>query len=140
MSRGAAFGDIDNDGDIDIVVGELDGVPMILQNEGEKTNNWISLELSAAKGSPLAIGARVKITAGGVSQVSEIRSGDSYLSQNDFRQHFGLAKAAKVDSVEIRWPSGKIETVKDLAANKFYAIKEGSGIVDAESIRPKKGK
>ena len=140
VSRGAAFGDLDNDGDVDIVVGELDGVPMILQNEGEKTNNWISLELSAGKGSPLAIGARVKITAGGVSQVSEIRSGDSYLSQNDFRQHFGLAKAAKVDSVEIRWPSGKIETVKDLAANKFYAIKEGSGLVDAESIRPKKGK
>ena len=113
---------------------------MVLQNEGEKTNNWISLELSAGKGSPLAIGTRVKITSGGVSQVSEVRSGDSYLSQNDLRQHFGLGKAGKVESVEIRWPSGKIEVVKELVANKFYSIKEGSGIVDADSIRPKKAK
>jgi len=136
VSRGAAFGDIDNDGDVDIVVGELDGVPMFLQNEGEKSNNWISIELSATKGSPLAIGARVKITSGSVSQVAEVRSGDSYLSQNDLRLHFGLAKAAKVDSVEIRWPSGKVETVRDLKVNAFYAVKEGSGVVDAGSIRP----
>ncbi len=138
VSRGAAFGDLDNDGDIDVVIGELDGVPMILQNEGDKTNRWISLELSAAKGSPLSIGARVKITAGGISQVEEIRSGSSYLSQNDLRRHFGLGKAAKVDSVEIRWPSGKIETIRDLAPGKFYAIKEGTGVVERESIRPKK--
>ena len=140
VSRGAAFGDLDNDGDIDIVVGELDGAPMILQNEGEKSNNWISLELSATKGTPLAIGARVKITSGSVSQVEEVRSGTSYLSQNDFRLHFGLGKAAKVDLVEVRWPSGKVETIKDVAGNKFYSIKEGAGIVDSESVRPKKAK
>ena len=138
VSRGAAFGDLDNDGDVDVVIGELDGMPMILQNEGDKTNRWISLELSAASGSPLAIGTRVKITSGGVSQVAEIRSGESYLSQNDMRLHFGLAKTAKVDLVEIRWPSGKTELIKDLAADKFYAIKEGSGVVERDNIRPKK--
>ena len=100
----------------------------IIRNEQDRLKGF----KHPIKGSPLAIGARLKITAGGVSQVSEIRSGDSYLSQSDFRQHFGLAKAAKVDSVEIRWPSGKVETIKDLAANKRYAIKEDSGVVDAE--------
>jgi len=140
VSRGAAFGDLDNDGDIDIVVGELDSVPMVLENEGERSNNWISLELAAVKGSPLAIGARVKITADGVSQVEEIRSGSSYLSQNDLRLHFGLAKSTKVDLIEIRWPSGKVETIRGLGANKRYAVKENSGVVDLEVIRPKKGK
>ncbi|MDQ2747399.1 MAG: CRTAC1 family protein [Acidobacteriota bacterium] len=136
VSRGAAFGDLDNDGQVDVVVGELDGSPMILHNEGDKTNHWISLELSATKGSPLAIGARIKITAGGVTQTEEIRSGGSYLSQSDLRVHFGLGKASKIDSIEIRWTDGKIETVKDVAADKFYAILQGSGIVPFEKIRP----
>ena len=138
VSRGAAFGDLDNDGDIDIVAGELDGMPMILQNEGDKTNRWINIEFAATAGTPLAIGTRVKVTAGGISQVEEIRSGGSYLSQNDLRVHFGLGKAAKVDSVEVRWPSGRTETIRDLAADRFYAIKESSGVVGLETIRPKK--
>jgi hypothetical protein len=138
VSRGAAFGDLDNDGDIDVVVGELDGAPMFLQNDADKTNRWIKLELAAIKGTPLAIGTRVKITAGGVSQVEEIRSGGSYLSQNDLRLHFGLGKSENVDLVEIRWPSGKTEVIRDLAGNKVYAIKESSGVVAIESIRPKR--
>jgi hypothetical protein len=137
VSRGAAFGDLDNDGDVDVVVGDLDGVPMILQNEGEKANHWITLELAAAKGNPLAIGARVKVTIGNVVQTEEIRSGGSYLSQNDLRLHFGLGKATKADLIEIRWNSGKVETLKDVAADKFYAVLEGSGIVPPEKIRPK---
>lgn len=138
VSRGAAFGDIDNDGDVDVVIGELESSPMVLENAGDKSNRWIRLELAAIKGTPLAIGARVKITAGNVSQVEEIRSGGSYLSQNDLRLHFGLGKSAKVDVVEIRWPSGRTEVIRDLAADKSYAIKEGSGVVDTDSIRPKK--
>lgn len=137
VSRGAAFGDLDNDGDVDVVIGDLDGVPMILQNEGDKNNHWITLELAAVKGNPLAIGARVKVTVGNVVQTEEIRSGGSYLSQNDLRLHFGLGKATKADLIEIRWNSGKVETLKDVTADKFYAVLEGSGIVPPEKIRPK---
>ena len=137
VSRGAAFGDLDNDGNVDIVVEDLDNSPMILKNQGDKTNHWITLELGAKIGNPLAIGAKVKVTIGKVTQTAEIRSGESYLSQNDLRLHFGLGKAAKVDSIEIRWNSGKIETIKDIAADKFYAVSEGEGIVSFDKIRPK---
>jgi hypothetical protein len=137
VSRGAAFGDLDNDGQIDIVVEDLDSSPMILKNEGDKSNHWVTLELAAKTGNPLAIGARVKITTGKITQIEEIRSGGSYLSQNDLRVHFGLGKATKVDSIEIRWNSGKTETIKDIAADKFYAVLEGEGIVPVEKIRPK---
>ena len=138
VSRGAAFGDLDNDGQIDIVVEDLDSSPTILKNEGDRTNHWLTLELGAKTGNPLAIGARVKITTEGkVAQIEEVRSGGSYLSQNDLRVHFGLGKAAKVDSIEIRWNSGKTETIKDVAADKFYSILEGEGIVPFEKIRPK---
>jgi hypothetical protein len=137
VSRGAAFGDLDNDGDVDIVVEDLDSAPMILRNEGEKTNHWINLELGAKQGNPLAIGARVKVTTGAVAQTAEIRSGESYLSQNDLRLHFGLGKATKVDAIEIRWNSGKTEIIKDVPADKFHAILEGEGIVPVEKIRPR---
>jgi hypothetical protein len=92
--------------------------------------------LAAVKGNPLAIGARVKLTTGTVVQTEEIRSGASYLSQNDLRVHFGLGKALKADSIEIRWNSGKTEILKDVPADKFYSILEGSGIVPVEKIRP----
>ena len=111
---------------------------MILKNEGDKSNHWIKLELGARAGNPLAIGARVKVTTGNVTQTEEIRSGGSYLSQNDLRVHFGLGKATKADLIEIRWNSGKIETLKDVPADKIYAVLEGEGIVPAEKIRPKK--
>jgi hypothetical protein len=84
----------------------------------------------------LAIGARIKIVAGGVTQTDEIHSGGSYLSQNVLRVHFGLGSATKVESVEIRWPSGATETLKNLAANKFYSVLEGKGSVPPEQIRP----
>ncbi|MEO6589233.1 MAG: CRTAC1 family protein [Pyrinomonadaceae bacterium] len=137
VSRGAAFGDLDNDGNVDVVVEDLDSTPMILKNQGEKTNHWITLELGAKQGNPLAIGARVKVTTGKIVQTGEIRSGESYLSQNDLRVHFGLGKATKIDEIEIRWNSGKIETIKDISADKFYAVLEGEGIVPFEKIRPK---
>ena len=139
-SRGAAFGDLDNDGHVDVVVGDLDDAPSILRNGGGDGNSWITLELGAVKGSPLAIGARVKVVAGGITQIEEVRSGGSYLSQNDLRVHFGLGKAAKADLIEIRWPSGRVETLRDVVADKFHAVLEGSGIVPFDKIRPREKK
>ena len=138
VSRGAAFGDIDNDGQIDVVVEDLDSVPMILRNLGDKTNHWVTLELAAKVGNPLAIGARVTLTTGKTVQTEEVRSGGSYLSQNDLRVHFGLGKAKKIDQIEIRWNSGKVETIKDVEIDRFHAILEGEGIVPIAKIRPKK--
>lgn len=140
VSRGAAFGDLDNDGHIDVVVGDLDAAPSILRNEGGDGNKWITLELGATKGNPLAIGARVKLIAGGVTQIEEVRSGGSYISQNDLRVHFGLGKATKADVIEIRWPSGDVETLRDVPADKIYAVLQGSGLVPFDKIRPRASK
>ena len=136
VSRGLAVGDLFNDGNVDVVIGDLDGAPLILKNHGVPGRHWVSFELAGTKSNRLAIGARLKIVAGGMTQTEEIHSGGSYLSQNDLRVHFGLNAATKIESVEIRWPSGKIETLKDLDADKFYSVLEGQGIVPAEKIRP----
>jgi hypothetical protein len=136
VSRGLAVGDLFNDGNVDIVVEDLAGEPMILKNNGVPGRHWVSFELQGAKSNRLAIGARVKIVAGGARQTEEIHSGGSYLSQNDLRVHFGLNTATKIESVEIRWPAGKIETLRNLDADKFYSVFEGQGIVPAEKIRP----
>ncbi len=135
-SRGAAFGDLDNDGHVDIVVNDLDGPPMILRNEGGDGNHWIKLELGTTTGNRLAIGARVKIVSGETVQIEEVRSGGSYLSQNDLRIHFGTGKSNNVDVIEIRWPSGKTEVIKDLVTDKLYSILEGQGVVSPERLKP----
>ena len=136
MSRGLAVGDLFNDGNVDVVVEDLDSAPMILQNHGVSGRHWVSLELAGTRSNRMAIGARVKIVAGGMTQTDEVRSGGSYISQSDFRLHFGLVSAEKIESLEVRWPSGKVETFKNLAADRFYALLEGEGVVPAERIRP----
>jgi hypothetical protein len=136
VSRGLAVGDLFNDGNMDVIVEDLNGSPMLLRNKGIPGRHWVSFELAGGKSNRLAIGATLRIVASGVTQTDEIHSGGSYLSQNDLRVHFGLNKATKIDSLEIRWPSGKAETIKDLEVDKFYTILEGHGIVPAEKIRP----
>jgi hypothetical protein len=129
---------LDNDGNVDIIVADIDGSPMILHNNGIPGTHWVSFELAGTKSNRLALGARVTIVAGGMTQTDEVRSGGSYLSQNDLRLHFGLAQATRIDSVEIRWPSGAVEKLTNIPADHFYSVLEGSGIVNAEKIRPAK--
>jgi hypothetical protein len=131
-SRGAAFGDLDNNGRIDVVVENIDGAPLVLHNDSVSANHWITLQLQGTRSNRLAIGAKVKVISGALSQIDEVRSGGSYLSQNDFRLHFGLGSADRVDRVEVRWPSGATENLRNLAADGFYVVKEGSGIVPAD--------
>jgi hypothetical protein len=136
VSRGAAFGDLFNDGRLEIVVENLDGKPMILHEEGGNHNHWIGFELAGTKSNRLALNARIKAVAGDLIQIDEVRSGGSYLSQNDLRIHFGLGSHERLDRVDILWPSGKTETLTNLAADHFYAVKEGEGIVPRERVRP----
>ena len=140
VSRGVAIGDLFNDGNVDVVVEDLDGPPMVLRNKGIPGRHWVSFELAGTKTNRLAINARIKLTAGGMTQTSQVLSGASYLSQNDLRQHFGLGSATKIDSVEIDWPSGTVDTMKNLEVDKSYSVLEGKGIVPREQILPGKPK
>jgi enediyne biosynthesis protein E4 len=105
-SRGLAFADYDNDGTLKALVNNQNEAPSLLRMASKSTNHWIELKLEGVKANRSAIGARVKITAGGLVQMDEVRSGGSYLSQSDLRLHFGLGKAAKIDKIEITWPGG----------------------------------
>ena len=136
VSRGLAVGDLFNDGNMDVVVGDIDGAPMILRNRGIAGRHWVSFELTGTKSNRMALNARISIVAGGMTQTDEVHSGGSYLSQNDPRIHFGLATATKIDKVEIKWPSGLKETLTNLAVDQHYVVVEGSGIVPAERARP----
>ncbi len=134
VSRGVAFGDIDNDGDVDIVVNDLDGSPQLFRNDGGNANSSILIRTIGVKSNRDGIGARVKVVVGGVTLVDEVRSGGSYISQNDLRLHFGLEQRTKIDLVEVHWPSGVIDKVSDLAANKIITVKEGKGLVEQKGF------
>jgi hypothetical protein len=136
VSRGLAVGDLFNDGNMDLVVEDLVGKPMLIRNQGTPGRHWVTFELAGVKSNRMAVGARLKLLSGGVTQTEEVRTGGSYLSQSDTRVHFGLGSASIVDVVEIRWPSGKVEMLKGLQPDRFYSVLEGRGIVPATAIRP----
>jgi enediyne biosynthesis protein E4 len=135
LGRGCAFGDFDNDGDVDVLVNNLDGPPTLLRNDGGNRNNWILVKCVGTRSNRSAIGTRVKVTAGGRSQIDEVMSGSSYYSQNDLRLHFGLGRSARADTVEIAWPSGEKETLRNVPANHLIVCQETKGIVSRRSFR-----
>jgi hypothetical protein len=133
--RGAAFGDIDNDGDVDVVINNLDGPPQVLRNDGGNSNNSVLIKLIGVKSNRDGIGARVKIVSGDLNQIGEVYSGGSYLSQSDLRLHFGLEKQSKINLVEVHWPSGIVDRVTNVDANKIITVKEGQGMVDQKAFK-----
>ena len=140
VSRGMAVGDLFNDGKMEAVVENLAGRPMILRPEGGPPNHWISFQLEGVKSNRLALNARMRVIAGELVQLAEVISGGSYLSQSDLRLHFGLGSHARLDKAEVIWPSGKVETLGNLEANRFYVVREGSGVVSYKPAEADKAK
>jgi hypothetical protein len=154
-ARGFAIGDFDNDGDMDAVVNCVNAVPQLLRCDaapGTLKRNWIKIRLVGTKSNRTGIGARIKVVAqtgspvlsakpgAALAQIEEVRSCNGYYSASDLRIHFGLGEAKKVDAVEIKWPSGAVDTLKDLETNRLYVIEEGGKILKAETLIPAKKK
>ena len=154
-SRGIAFGDYDNDGDIDVLLLNMNDPPSLLRNDGGNQNNWIKIKLLGTKCNRTAIGARVRVVTGNHAQIDEVHSGTSVMSQSDLRLHFGVGQAKTIDRLEVMWPKlgpdaknqgsenekspeakyGLIERFTNLEVNQFLTIKEGAGIIKAEKPR-----
>jgi hypothetical protein len=126
--RGAAFGDINNDGNVDIVVLNVGEPPSLLMNHNDSGNHRVLFKLVGTKSNKAAIGARVTVKAGTLIQFDEVRGGASYLSQNDLRLHFGLGANDKMTEVNVRWPNGETEVLRDVPADFIYTVVEGAGI------------
>jgi len=136
-ARGLSVGDFDNDGDLDVLIINNGDAPVLLRNEGGNSNNWLGLNLVATKSNPGAIGAIITWTAGGVKRSRLKTSGGGYLSSHDPREILGVGRAAKIDSVEIKWPSGKIDKLTDLPIKTYLKVVEGEGVVKGASSAAK---
>ena len=134
LSRGAAFGDFDNDGDMDVLIMNVNEPPTLLRNDAPSGNHWIKIRLEGTKSNRSAIGARVVVRYGGKVQVQEVVSGCSFLSSNDPRLHFGLGAATTAD-IEVRWPTGLVEHIHGAAANQLLTLREGAGQVKGRPFR-----
>jgi hypothetical protein len=134
--RGAAFGDIANDGNVDIVVLNVGQPPSLLLNHNDSPNHRVLFKLVGMKSNKAAIGARVTVKAGTLVQFSEVRGGASYISQNDLRLHFGLSANDRMSEVSIRWPNGETEILRDVAADFIYTVVEGAGIQQKVALPP----
>ena len=134
--RGAAFGDINNDGNMDVVLLNIGAPPTLLINRAQNSNHRVLFQLNGTKSNRAAIGARVTVKSASFTQFNEVRSGGSYLSQNDLRLHFGLGGDEKIGTVEIAWPSGNKDVLHDLDADQIYVIVEGQGVKQRTALPP----
>ncbi|HEX5482738.1 MAG TPA: CRTAC1 family protein [Terriglobia bacterium] len=133
-SRGAAFGDFDNDGGVDVVVSNMNEPPSLLRNDCKSGNNWIKVKCVGSKSNRSGIGARVRVVCGSHSQLAEVMSGSSYVSQNDFRLHFGLGRSTQADKIEVSWPSGVADSIPKVKANQLVVVQEGRGVLNATAF------
>ena len=134
VGRGVAFADFDNDGFVDVVIGNNGDPPLLLHNSGGNGNHFVNFRLVGTKSNRDAIGSRIRIVAGGLSQMHEIAGGGSYISQSDLRANFGLGKTTRVETVEINWPSGLRQVFHDIEPDKFYLIEEGKDQLELQKI------
>jgi hypothetical protein len=133
--RSLSAGDIDNDGDLDLLVGNVGQTPDLLRNDGGNKRNSLMIRTVGSKSNRDGIGARLKLTVGGKVLLREVKAGSSYLSQSDMRVHFGMGQSARAERLEIRWPSGAVEALQDIEANQILTVTEGRGITDRTPFR-----
>jgi hypothetical protein len=146
-ARGCAFGDYNNDGVMDVAVNCMNAIPQLLRCDSSLNRNWVKIKLVGVKSNRSGIGSRVLVTASTTPdatkpllQTEELRSGGSYFSQNDLRLHFGLQQAKIVDMVEIRWLSGQVDQIKNLAINQLHLIQEGGKVLSSAPLPQFKNK
>ncbi len=137
LGRGAAFADFFNDGHVDVVVGNNDDPATLLRNTSGGRRHFVSFKLMGVKSNRDALGARIRINAGGLKQIREIAAGGSYMSHNDLRAHFGLGASARIETVEVTWPSGLRQQFRNVKADEFYLIEEGKPAIRKEPIERK---
>jgi hypothetical protein len=135
VSRGAATGDFDNDGDLDILVNNNGEAPQLLRNDGGNSNHWLEILLIGTKSNRDGVGSRVKVVAGDLKLFGQRKGGMSYQSAQDPRLHFGLNRHQRVDLVEIRWPSGDLTKLENVKSDQVIAVREGEGIIRREFPR-----
>ena len=124
VSRGTAFGDYDNDGDIDVLIINKNDTPYLLRNDGGNLQHWINIRTEGVWSNRAGLGAKVKVAGGGITRHFEVRGSDSYLSSNDLRVHVGMGNL-EVGDIEIRWPSGRVDKQSGVKVNQFYLAREG---------------
>jgi len=124
IGRGAAVGDYDNDGDLDLLILNLSGPAILLRNDGGNRNNWLTIRTVGTKSNRCGIGARINLTAGNLVQIADVKSGSSYLSTSDLRVHFGLGHETEASKIEIRWPSGRVQVLTGVKANQILTVEE----------------
>jgi hypothetical protein len=134
-SRGAAFGDVDNDGDVDVLVMNMNEPPSLLRNDYRGPNHWLTVELQGTTSNRLGLGATVRVTAGGRTQARAILSQSSYYSHDDLRAHFGLGSAVTADRIDVAWPNGGHDVIERVPADRFVVVREGVGLVATPAVR-----